>query len=172
MSLDLPKSFTLTRVSPSMAELEFMYEWCINNLPKGGKVLEFGAGPTTWAINKAMEPSKYVAVEDWIPTIKDVTLHLDNIEIIKTTWFDIPDDEYDLVFVDSSAGYPPGATGLHRDEAAKYGERLLAEGGYIMLHDWHSRSGRAPRKYLEGAGYKLVASFENKVGVGIYKHED
>ena len=57
MSIDIPESFTLTRVSPTKPELEFIYEWCKENLPQGCKVLEFGAGPSTWAIQKAVSAS-------------------------------------------------------------------------------------------------------------------
>jgi len=167
--LDLPKTMKRTRVSPTIDELNFIYDWCINNLKDGCKVLEFGAGPSTFAINKACNPSIYITVEDWIPTLKDVINHVSNIKIINSTWFDIPEDKYDFVFVDSSAGYPPKDGGLHRDEAVKYSEKLLADDGYIMLHDWHGRSGKAPRRYLENSGYKLIDSFTNKTGVGVYK---
>jgi len=156
-------------VSPTIPELEFIHEWWKDNLEQGCKVLEFGAGPTSWAIQKAVNPSLYVAVEDWPDTIKDVIDHLDDIQIITSTWLDIPEETYDFIFVDSSAGYPPGDGGLHRDEATKFGERLMSENGFIMLHDWHGRSGGRPRRYLENNGYELVASFENRTGVGVYK---
>lgn len=166
---ELPKTMSRTRVSPSMQELEFMYNWCKNNLKSGCNILEFGAGPSTYVIKKACDPKIYIAVEDWIPTIKDVTIHVENIMIINSTWFDIPEYTYDFIFVDSSAGYPPKDGGLHRDEATKYGERMLSNNGHIMLHDWHGRSGKAPRRYLENSGYQLVGSLNDKTGVGIYK---
>ena len=171
MSPELPKSFELTRHSPTAEELEFMHEWVKNNLQDGCNVLEFGAGPTTWAISKAVKCDNYVVVEDHMPSLKALMSHMPELKPVTSTWYKIPDDiEYDLVFVDSSAGYPPGVTGLHRDEAAKYGERLLTQNGYIMLHDWHGRSGSGPRRYLESTGsYELVASLNGKTGVGIYR---
>jgi len=172
MSLNLPKTFTMTRVSPTIEELQFMHKWCTKNVLQKAKILEFGAGPTTWAIHKAVNPSLYVAVEDWPSTVKDVMNHLSDVKIVKSTWFDIPEEEYDFIFVDSSAGYPPKSPGLHRDEAAKYGERLLKKGGFIMLHDWRKRSGKGPRQYLESNGYKLVDSLRGRTGVGVYQYED
>ena len=177
MSLEIPKTFELTRVSPTIAELEFMYSWCKENISQGANVLEFGTGPSTWAIATAINPSIYVAVEDYEPAIKSVVDHINNndklntnVDIVKRTWFDIPEDvKYDFIFVDSSAGYPPGATGLHRDEAAKYGNNLMAEGGTIMIHDWNKRSGKKPRIWLEANGFKLVASFKNRTGVGVFQ---
>jgi len=170
MDPELPKTFTLTKVSPTTPELEFIHKWCKENLPNGCNVLEFGAGPTTWAISTAARPSKYVCMEHWIPSIKDVIDHLDNITIIKTDWYAIPDDiRYDFVFIDSSAGYPPGDQGLHRHDACQFSERLLKDGGYIMIHDWRKRSGHKSRLYLESKGYELVASFLGRTGVGVYK---
>lgn len=170
MNLVIPKTFEITRVSPTLDELEFIYDWCKNNINKGSNVLEFGAGPTTWAICKAIEPSKYVCMEHWIPSIKDVVDHLDNITIIESDWYAIPDDiEYDFVFVDSSAGYPPGSTGLHRHDACEFSGRLLNDGGYIMIHDWRKRSGKKSRQYLEKNGYELVDHFNGRTGVGVYK---
>lgn len=170
MGLNIPKTFTITRVSPTIEELEFMYNWCKNNIAEGSNVLEFGAGPTTWALSKAINPTNYICMEHWIPSIKDVLDHLDNITMVRTDWYSIPDDiEYDLVFVDSSAGYPPGDSGLHRHDACEFSERLLKNGGYIMIHDWRKRSGKKSRQYLENKKYKLVDSFNGRTGVGIYK---
>ena len=122
MSLNIPKTFSVTRVSPTIKELEFIYDWCKKSKPK--KILEFGCGPTTWAIhqgatNDGLEPlSLYVAMEHWVPSIKDVVNHIPTVKIIKSIWYDIPNEKYDLVFIDSSAGYPPGGSGLYRHKAA------------------------------------------------------
>lgn len=171
MTLELPKTFTITKVSPTIGELNFIYDWLKNNINQKVNVLEFGAGPSTWAITSALEVDQYVLIEHWAPSINDVLNHLNNIKIIKGLWYDIPENiKYDVVFVDSSAGYPPSNKGLHRDEAVKYSERLLSDNGYIILHDWHKRSGSAPKKYIENTNnYKLVASFRGRTGVGIYK---
>lgn len=173
MTPGLPRSFKITRVSPTMPELDFMHDWCKKNIAEGSNVLEFGAGPTTWAIATAINPSKYVVMEHWVPSIKDVIDHLEDIHIVKSTWYAIPDDvEYDFVFIDSSAGYPPGGDGLHRHDAVEFSERLLSKGGHIMIHDWRKRSGSKSRAYLEKNGYKLVDSFNGRTGVGVYKQCD
>lgn len=171
MTPELPKSFSMTRVSPTMNELDFLHDWLKSNIDEEANVLEFGAGPTTWAIATALKVNRYVLIEHWVPAIKDVLNHLNDIEIIRSLWYNIPEDiQYNVVFVDSSAGYPPGGGGLHRDEAVKYAERLLSEDAHIILHDWRKRSGSAPRRYIEKSGnYKLVASFSGRTGLGIYK---
>lgn len=171
MDPPLPDTFIRTRHSPTVKELDFIHDWVKNHVSEGCNVLEFGAGPSTWAIATAANPKKYIVVEDYIPSIQAVLDHLTDITIIKGVWYNIPEDvTYDFVFVDSSAGYPPGDGGLHRDEAVKYAQRLISENGYIAIHDWHGRSGKGPRNYLENcADYKLVASLTNRTGVGIYQ---
>lgn len=166
----LPKTFRLTRVSPTMEELDFIHDWCRNNIEEGGNVLEFGAGPTTWALATAINANVYVSMEHWAPAITDVLDHLEDIQFVKTNWYAIPDDiKYDLVFVDSSAGYPPGGDGLHRDKACEFSERLLSDNGHIMIHDWRKRSGRKSRIWLENNGFECVASCDGRTGVGVYK---
>lgn len=164
----IPKGLEITRVSPTIDELSFINKWCNLNLKEGCKILEFGSGPSTWAIHTACKPSLYVAVEDWVPTLRNISKFVD-VTFIRSLWYDIPEENYDLIFVDSSAGYPPGTPGLHRDEAIKYSERFLNNNGYIMIHDWRKRSGKAPRLYLENSGYKLVDSFNGRTGVGVYQ---
>jgi len=166
----LPKTFSVTRVSPTIPELDFMHDWCKENMQDNANILEFGAGPTTWAIATAITPNRYICMEHWVPSITDVIDHLEDIEIIKTNWYAIPDDiKYDLVFVDSSAGYPPGDDGLHRHEACEFSSRLLADGGHIMIHDWRKRSGARSRVWLEANGFECVASFNGRTGVGVFK---
>ena len=171
MNPELPRTFVRTRHSPTLTELESLHNWCKHNLSDNSNILEFGAGPTTWAIATAVRPATYVCVEEYAPSIQQVIDHLTDVTVIKGSWYKIPEDvRYDFIFVDSSAGYPPGDGGLHRDEAVKYGERLLSDNGYIALHDWHARSGKAPRKYLESTGhYELVASVKDRTGLGIYR---
>ena len=171
MSLNIPKTFKLTRHSPTINELTFLHNWLKQNVNEGLNVLEFGAGPTTWVIATTINPQKYVVVEDFVPSLYQLLDHLTDINIIKGIWYNIPEDvKYNFVFVDSSAGYPPGGDGLFRDEAVKYSERLLAENGFIAIHDWHGRSGKAPRNYLENSGnYKLIDSITDRTGLGIYQ---
>lgn len=172
MSLVIPKNFIKNRVSPSTNELEFIYNWCVKTKPK--KILEFGCGSTTCALFQGASVDNtidlYVAMEHWVPSIQNVIDTMPSIKIIKTIWYDIPIEKYDLIFVDSSAGYPPGGDGLYRHEAVIYGERLLNTGGYIMIHDWHGRSGKQSKAYLENTknNFKLVDSLTDKTGVGIY----
>lgn len=170
MNPALPKTIAVTRVSPTIPELEFIHSWCKANVSEGGNVLEFGAGPTTWAISTAINPDRYICMEHWVPSIQDVVDHLSDVEIIRTNWFAIPDDiKYDFVFVDSSAGYPPGGDGLHRHDACEFSERLLSKNGFIMIHDWRRGSGSKPRAWLEANGFELVESFNGRTGVGVYK---
>jgi len=168
--IDIP--IPRTRHSPSVKELEFLYNWLSSNVKKGCNVLEFGAGPTTWVIYKAVNSSKYVAVENYGPSVQVISSHMGKmINIVTRLWYDIPEDvKYDVIFVDSSAGYPPGDPNLHRKEAVIYSERLLADDGVFIIHDWHHRSGKAPRRYLESKNYKLVDSIVDYRGVGIYKN--
>jgi len=167
--MKLPNTLRLSRVSPSVKELEWLEEWLSKNIKPGSNILEYGCGPSTWVIKEATKPKNYVTVEHYVPIIKDVMLAIPDLTLIKTTWYDIPPIGYDFIFVDSSAGYPPGGNGLFRHEAAKYSENLLNPNGYIALHDWHGRSGKKPRAYLENNGYTLVDSITHKVGIGIYR---
>lgn len=169
MSFVLPKNILRTRCSPYLHELEFIYTWCKDNITQGTSVLEFGAGSTTFAIYTAINPSIYIAVEDWAPAIENITKYINDIHIIQTSWNDIPEIEYGFIFVDSSSGFP-GRKGLHRHDAIKYSERYLQKNGFVMIHDWCKPSGKYARKYLDDSSdYKLVASFLCRSGVGVYK---
>lgn len=166
-----PKTFPFSKLAPSVAELEWINSWLQVNIPKGKKVLEFGCGITSWVINESIQPSKYVAMEHYNQCIIDTLKHVPNINIIKTTWHQIPQDVYDFIFIDSSAGYPPGGDGIFRNKAIEFieSQQMVHNKTIIMIHDWHHRSGKSSRKYLENNNYKLIGSFSDRTGVGAYQ---
>ena len=78
---------------------------------------------------------------------------------------------YDFIFIDSSAGYPPGGDGIFRNKAIEFieSQQMVHNKTIIMIHDWHHRSGKSSRKYLENNNYKLIRSFSDRTGVGAYQ---
>lgn len=166
----LPKTFPFSKLAPTEKELVFMNNWLATSTLRGCKVLEFGCGITSWAINDALKPSVYVAIEHWPQCIKDTIKHIPNINMITTTWHQIPQDVYGFVFIDSSAGYPPGGNGLYRDKAIEFieSQKMIDKKSVIMIHDWHANSGKGSRRLLERTGYRLIASFNDRTGVGVY----
>ena len=164
--MELPKTFKTNRLSPRVGELQWMYAQLENLEIK--TVLEFGCGITTWTINEATKPERYIAIEEYQPCIDQVNQHLPQIEIIDR-WTKIPDIKYDLVFVDSSAGHG-GRAGLYRGQATKASEDYISKGSLIMIHDSKKRSGLGPRRYLSSnENYELVANCNSKNGVQIYR---
>ncbi len=165
-----PKSFPFSKLAPTAKELEWMNDWLSKNIKPNSKVLEFGCGITSWVIDQSIHPSVYVAIEHFQKCIIDTLAHVPKIKMITTTWHEIPQDVYDFVFIDSSAGYPPGGNGLYRDKTIEFieSQKMIHDKSIIMIHDWHHRSGAASRKLLERTGYKLLASFNNRTGVGVY----
>jgi hypothetical protein len=171
--LQLPKTYPKSRYAPTIAELEFMYNWIKNNINTRINVLEFGSGISTWTILTALESNlnEYIAVED-IQFIKEPSKHCSKVKFITTSWYQIPEDKkYDLVFVDSSAGYPPGTPGLHRVDALQYSEKLMSDKAVVIIHDWHGRSGKEIRRHLENNNYVVQAVIEDKTGLGIYRRK-
>lgn len=169
--MTFPPTFPFSKLAPTEKELIWIMAYLTScGLKKGCKVLEFGCGITSWAINESLNPSVYVAIEHWPQCIKDTIKHVPKINMITTTWHQIPQDVYDFVFIDSSAGYPPGGTGLYRDKTIEFIESqgMISNKSLIMIHDWHHRSGIASRKLLEKNNYKLLASFSGRTGVGVY----
>jgi hypothetical protein len=180
MTLEVPDSFPFSRLAPTQGELEYMCEFLVNHFEGADpiNVLEFGSGVSTWAIyngvtnymNNREKCTNYIAVEDWEQNVIDTKKNLPMVNIIDSSWEDIPKNQYSVVFVDSSACRPgPPARGLYRHEATEYAESLMAENALVIIHDWHHRSGKGPRRYLEGRGYNLVGSFKGRTGVGIYQ---
>lgn len=168
--ISFPKTFPFSQLAPTEKELDWMNTWLKANVKQNCKVLEFGCGITSWIINEALKPEIYVAMEHYPQCIKDTLKHVPNIKMVQTTWHQIPQDVYDFIFIDSSAGYPPGGDGLYRDKAIEFVEsqQMIHNKTFIMVHDWHARSGKGSRKYLEKNGYKLAGSFSDRTGVGVY----
>jgi hypothetical protein len=165
-----PKTFPFSKLAPTEKELIWISTYLTSCNFKNCKVLEFGCGITSWVINESLKPKIYVAMEHYQQCIIDTLKNVPKINIITTTWHQIPQDVYDFVFIDSSAGYPPGGDGLFRDKAIEFVEsqKMINDNSFIMIHDWHARSGKSSRNYLEKNNYKLRASFNDRTGVGIY----
>jgi hypothetical protein len=165
-----PKTFPFSKLAPTKDELAWISTYLTSCNLKNCKVLEFGCGITSWIINESLNPNTYIAIEHYQQCIIDTLKHVPKIKIITTTWHQIPQDVYDFIFIDSSAGYPPGGDGLFRDKAVEFIESqdMVNNKSLIMIHDWHHRSGNKARKYLEENNYKLIASFKNRTGVGVY----
>jgi len=157
--------------------LEWLYDWLCENkghYNESKKVLEFGCGVTSWVLNNALKPEIHVAMEAHEPCIKDTIEHVPDIQIIKTTWDDIPKIPYDIIFVDASTNPPKGLKTFRkrawRDDAVKYVEDFQADDALIILHDWSYRGAwLRPRKYLEAKEYPLIAHFSARYGLGIYQ---
>lgn len=172
--------FEYSSLAPTFKELEFIYEFLFNR--RITSVLEFGCGVTSWAISTAITESQglrydkltYVSIEHFEPCIKSINHHLPHIKMLNTVWTDIPKNLWDLVFIDSSAGYkPPGEDqGIHRKEALVYIEDYIAQNGYVIIHDYHRPQGghKALRNYLDTSPkFKYVSSLNDRSGVGIYR---
>jgi hypothetical protein len=173
MPLQLPKTYPKSKYAPTIGELEFMHDWIKNNIKNKINVLEFGSGITTWVMSDALgnNLNEYIAMED-IQFIKEPARHCPKVKFITTSWYQIPEDKkYDLIFVDSSAGYPPGTPGLHRVDALQYSEKLMSDKAIIIMHDWHGRSGKEVRRHLEANNYIIQAKIEDKTGLGIYRRK-
>ena len=150
-SLDFPKSYRLTRKDPHQQELEWLFK--ILGSMKISRILEIGAGATTYTIRKATNPEFYLAVEESEDKIKFVQDNFKDIKIINNWEFD-EHGPFDLVFIDSSAG---AGGGLHRDRAIMAAEPLMKDDCIIIIHDYNVRIGSGARSYLETHGYELIA---------------
>lgn len=178
--LEIPETFKASSRSPQPNELRWLYDWLLENKDKyndGKKILEFGCGITSWVLNEAIKPERHVAVELYAPCIKMTKKHLPSIEMIKTTWDDIPKIEYDVVFVDSSTAPPKGlkpmaARIVYRDDAIKYAEAFQSKKALVIMHDWNYKGPwRLHRKYVEANGYNLLGSLATRYGLGIYQKQ-
>jgi hypothetical protein len=172
--------FEHSSLAPTFDELKFIYESLLGR--KFMSVLEFGCGVTTWAIYSAIADSgwadhkdfSYVSIEHFEPCIQSINTHIPKVKMYNTVWGDLPRKPYDLVFIDSSAGYKPSGedTGIHRKEAMVFAENLLAPNAYVIIHDYHRPQGghKALRSYLDNhKKFALVSFFNNRSGVGIYR---
>ena len=175
--LKIPKDFKISARAPKRGELQWLYQWLKENGydKKVKNVLEFGCGVTTWTIDSAVNPERYVAVEQFRPCIEMVQGFVPKVEVVETDWYDIPDVSYDLVFVDGSCGCPEdlkeGRAKIRRYEATRYAERFTHGESIIILHDWHHHKPyRRARKYLEESEYELLGHKRGKYGIGVYRN--
>ena len=175
--LIIPPSFVPSRRSPSVQELEALWDWLDKNYrDKIKTILEFGCGVTSWVLHNSLNYTKYIAVEQFQPCIDTVKSHVPNIEIIGY-WDKIPKDSYDLLFVDASTGWPAGLKPLaitnrrpFRDDAIHYVKDMLHKDTIVIIHDWQHKqyNWRVHRRYLEDNGYKCIWSCAVGYGFGAY----
>jgi len=177
--MEYPKSFKVSRRSPSMEEMQWLQEWIQNQKFKDGvKVLEFGCGITSWVLyNSFPSISKYVSVENYQPCMNQVRENVPEVEFIDTTWHDIPKDSYDFVFVDASTCAPDDlecvykkGDVLFRDDAIHYSMDFVADDCYFVVHDWCYKTGwLRSRKYFDKRQYELIDCLRTAHGLGIYQ---
>jgi hypothetical protein len=164
--------FKRSRFAPKEFELVWILDWCKKN--KFERVLEFGCGITTLVIYEGLSVSnnfnlkRYVTAENYEPSILEVKkfLHVPlDIEIVKT-WKEIPKDNFDFVFIDSSSGC--GKAGIHREKAVILLESWLSN-PFIMIHDYINGAGKKIRRYLESKNYTLIDSLNQGYGVAVFR---
>jgi hypothetical protein len=183
--IPLPKTIKMCRRSPTSFELSWLHNELtqLNAQSKIDRVLEYSGGITTWVTYDSIKPSKYVCVEDkrFVGIFKPVTDIYPGVDMVHN-WLDIPDDVYDLVFVDGSSCMPAELKSkykvrgqVHRKQALLYAEQFMRVGSLVVFHDWGHpiRKGgwRAVRNYLQSSeDYEFVKAFQNKKkGFGIFR---
>jgi hypothetical protein len=172
--IDLPPTIPRSRRSPLRLELS----WLHNRLKEYDikKVLEFSGGITTWTAYDATKPERFVTVEDKrFERIFNPVLDIyPDVEVVNF-WKDIPQDTYDLVFVDGSSGKPSGFPDVARKEALEYSEQYHTEGTIVVFHDWGhpNRNGgwRAIKRYLNSSPkYEFIEAFKmGRKGFGMFR---
>jgi len=174
--IELPKTFPPSKRAPMLNELDWLHNWLSKN-KQLDTVLEFGCGITSWIISDALKPKLHIAMEGFQPCIDMTLKHVPNIQMVKTTWDDIPKIPYRMMFVDASTNAPASLKPMNgsypfRDDAIKYSEPFIAKDCVVIIHDWNYKPGwRVPRKYLEDHGYKLIDSLATKFGMGVYRRQ-
>jgi len=141
--------------------------------------LEFGCGVSTHFLSQ-LNFENYVAVEEYQPTIDNVSRHCPNVVICKR-WVDIPKRKYDFVFVDSHTG--GNARRHQRYKPFEYAilNDLLSDSTIMIAHDhtmvdkgdfsrlsvekgWHG--------YMNKYKWTLVDQIRVRKNLGIYKHTE
>ena len=180
-----PTEIKMSRRSPMHMELCWLHNELVqlDAQSKIDRVLEYSGGITTWITYDALKPSKYVCVEDkrFVGIFKPVTDIYPGIDVVHN-WLDVPEDTYNLVFVDGSSCMPAELkerykvkSNVHRKEALLYAEQFMRVGSLVVFHDWGhpARNGgwRAVRNYLTNSeDYEFVKAFQNsKKGFGIFR---
>lgn len=172
-----PSGFSSKR-APRKDELEALWNFLQGYNEKPNCVLEFGSGITSWVLNETLHPNKHVSVESFPISVENVKKHVPTVEIV-STWDQIPDYKYDLLFMDSSTGAPRGLlclypkVGLFRHDAIHYARKFLKDDAIVIMHDWnHKPKWQMSKTYLEENGYVLIWSYKSKYGFGAYQHRD
>lgn len=179
--LEIPSSFVRSKRSPTLPELEALYDFLepYNEKIDAPNILEFGCGITSYVISEALYKFyAYVAVETFQPCIDMVKQHCIGIEVVNN-WNAIPEEQYDIMFVDGSAGYPenlkpiapiPACKIPFRNDAIDYTKHMMKPNGIIILHDHnHTYNYQMPRRYLENFQWKLIWEYKGKYGLGAYQ---
>ena len=170
--VSFPKTFSWSRMAPTRRELRWFHDYLSEmRNGKAWKVLEFGCGISTWAINDALQPDIYLAIEAYEPSMQEVSKHCPNV-ILKKKWGPIKQRRWNFIFVDSSAGYRNlhPVPGLFRRECIRFAEKSMTPDCLVSIHDWrHRLYSKRARRYLERSGYELVNSFTGRTGIGVYR---
>jgi len=180
MKFQLPKTFIPSKRSPSIKELEKLHDFLNNNYNgKIKNILEFGCGITSLVLNQALSCKNHLAIEQFEPCINDVKYHIKNIKILPL-WEMIPNEKYDLIFVDASTGPPKGLKPIHkenkrpfRDDAIHYARKNMKDSTIVIIHDWCHKNPvwRLPRVYLENNNFKCIWSCPIGYGFGAYRYD-
>ena len=181
MEFIIPNDYFVSKRSPPLKELEGLYQILKQEEFKNvNSVLEFGCGITSYLLNITLKPKNFIAFEQFKPCIDSTKKYVKNINVLETDWNDIPKQVYDVIFVDSTTGFPKGRKRLEakdkhqpfRDDSIDYSleQGFANDKTLFILHDWSHRSEpfRLHRKYLEDRNYKLVFSIPGRFGFGGY----
>jgi len=185
--LEIPKDFKVSKRAPTKYEINWLYNLLSSekyNEYKGHKILEFGCGVTSLILNQTLKPAVHVSVEKYEPCINMCKKFIAPFFVVQY-WNEIPQDKYDVIFVDSSSGAIKdkynsslGRRWLlnkrkpFRDDAIDYSVHFSTSRTIYILHDWNYKwFWLLPREYLDKKGYKLIDSCDVSHGWGIYRKE-
>ena len=168
--------FIISRKSPPLGELHALWDWLTTIANgRGGQVLEFGCGCTTWVLQQTLSPANLVCVETFPRCIEPVRQHIPQATIVGS-WDQIPRVPYNFMLVDSSTGAPSNLPSLvsqsfpFRDDAIAYALEFCCR-NVVIVHDWCHRqlAFHAPKRYLESSGFQLLWSHTGRRGFGAYQ---
>lgn len=168
-----------SNIAPSIRELEWLYEHVKKIKPK--RILELGLGITTWVISQGTEDiESYLAIENidsslqskygrWDKYANKILELCPHVEV-KDQW-EYWGRTFDFILIDSSVGYP--GPGLHRREALEVAEPHLEYGAHVVLHDWHTRSGKRVKDLVTTSKkYEITDETDQKPGIAIARRID
>lgn len=170
-----PTGFSSKR-APRRDELEALWNFLNPYDGKIDNVLEFGSGITSWVLNNTLHPKNHISIESFPISVANVKKNVPVVKVV-STWDQIPNYKYDLLFIDSSTGAPKDLKclypkwGLFRHDAIHYVRNFLKGDAIIVIHDWnHKAKWQVSRQYLEENGCKLIWSYTSKYGFGAYRN--